>query len=150
MIVHPPCSSSDVFGDWICRGLGLAPIGPPLLNWHGWLEVPLPNRITYIDPFMVHGGFSSQLLLMLQQIRRENQLRLVVYLTIYNMFFLHPRWWSPDVWTINSINCWKVWSFYLKYLDLRCTWKIQHVPFPKRPEFLIELCLCWICFHGEW
>ena len=39
---------------------------------------------------MVHGGFSSQLLLMLQQIRRENQLRLVVYLTIYNMFFYIP------------------------------------------------------------
>ena len=31
-----------------------------------------------------------------------NQLRLVVYPTIYRVF-LHPRWWSPDFWTINSM-----------------------------------------------
>ena len=40
-----------------------------------------------MDPFMVHGGFSSQLLVDASKIRRENQLRLVVYLTIYNVFF---------------------------------------------------------------
>ena len=30
-----------------------------------------------------------------------NQFRLVVYPGIH-MGFLHPRWWSPDFWTINS------------------------------------------------
>ena len=32
-----------------------------------------------------------------------HQLRLVVYPIIYIRIFTHPRWWSPDFWTINCM-----------------------------------------------
>ena len=32
----------------------------------------------------------------------DHQLRLVGYPIIYDEFYHHPRWWSPDIWTINS------------------------------------------------
>ena len=49
------------------------------------------------------------------EIRWENQLRLVVYPTIYRVLLfvlhinIHPRWWSPDFWSINIMfsTAWK-------------------------------------------
>ncbi len=48
----------------------------------------------------------DELILLMDNILHH--LRLVVYPIIYNGF-VHPRWWSPDIWTINTIFvhfCW--------------------------------------------
>ena len=57
----------------------------------------LLHSLSFID----HYAKKGQVLLLMEEIL--HQLRLVVYPISTENFFLHPRWWSPGFWTINSI-----------------------------------------------
>ena len=95
----------------------------------GSLEVPLPNRTTSIRSWSIFQPATLDAI------------------SLFTTCFLHPRWWSPHVWTINSmlvlgggIDCWKVWSFYLKYLNLRCTCN-STCSFPKKTRIFALNCV---------
>ena len=64
--------------------------------------------------------FQTKIPLMVQK-SGEHQLRLVVYPIIqFTMGFLHPRWWSPDFWTINGT--WPMWRLFDGWEKMRKTY----------------------------